>query len=198
METITSTERKVGLFGGLGISFGGYHLLVENGALMKPGEDSVGWTIVIVAAITLVTATLMFIIESQMVKLMAKVNVRGTIYEITQIDADAHNRGFGAFGRWTAVNVEIRDVTTGRTMGLDMYPGVTRGLKVGDKVGMVKRPREHTYEMDKYYLLHESKFDVKEERRKYAKNIQMEGTPNTGWLSHVTIEGVNSDVGKDN
>jgi hypothetical protein len=55
---------------------------------------------------------------------------------------------------------------------------------------MVKRPAKHTYEMNKYFLIPENKFNVKEERRKYIKGIEMENSPDTGWLNHLKIEGI--------
>lgn len=125
--------------------------------------------------------------------LLSRIRVRDSTHRIIAIKDNTPSTPFQVH---QTVSVDIEDAT-GRIRTIETYKELTKGLQQGQIVGVVKRPARHTYEIDQWHLIPVDRFDVKKEREKYVKGIEMDGTPDTGWLSHLTIEGLNNQDRRD-
>ncbi|MCA1064679.1 hypothetical protein QTG56_24015 (plasmid) [Rossellomorea sp. AcN35-11] len=114
--------------------------------------------------------------------IMSRNYIKEHTYKVLNIGTEPKQKAFGAFGQWKAIDVSVQDLKTGKVRHLELYPNLTLGLEPGQEVGIVKRRARNTYEMDLYFLIPAAKFDVKFERKKYMKSVEMEGSPPNGWL----------------
>ncbi|MCC2248935.1 hypothetical protein JUJ52_03050 [Virgibacillus sp. AGTR] len=131
-------------------------------------------TMIIAMTVTLFIGIILVLSIAELLRvLLSTICVRNKIYEIQHISSETEPGGFGAFGRWETRAVTLKDTKSGKTKVLDVYPNFVANLHAGDRVGLVKRPAEHTYEIDKYYLIPESEFNVKAERKKYVYGTSM-------------------------
>lgn len=130
------------------------------------GPTQVYWPLLLLAI-----GTLIYQIAK---RFMARIHVRDATYEIVRMQVDP--KYISWLGQPT-VKLRLKQTRTGKSRTIETYQTLTEGLQIGQEVGLVKRPAIHNHELDKWYPIPVESFDVKKERKKYMKRIEMDRTP---------------------